>query len=244
MPLGSNEDDSRTSSSVFDPSGIRGLSSVQSVADSPDPMKPRTELMSIDLERALRWAAVCHRGQVRRGEAIPYFQHAAAVAMILDRAGFDEAVVIAGLLHDVVEDTEATLDQVRERFGEEVARTVAFCSEVKTDEQGNKRPWIDRKRDHLEALGGAPVAARGVVLADKLHNLLSIVCDLRDGRAVWALFHASRAEVLWYYRMMVERLGVGDPRLEVLAARCREALSQIETHAVATPPTVAEAAPD
>src|SRR4051812_30513137 len=94
------------------------------------------ELMSFELERALRWAAVAHDGQVRKGEKIPYFEHVVGVAMILDRLGFDESVVIAGLLHDVVEDTEVTLDQVRGRFGDEVARTVEACSEVKNDEQG------------------------------------------------------------------------------------------------------------
>ena len=75
--------------------------------------EPRS-LMTPNLERALRWAAVCHHGQFRRGSATPYFAHVMAVALILDRLGYDEGVVIAGLLHDVVEDTAATLDQVRE----------------------------------------------------------------------------------------------------------------------------------
>src|SRR3954447_26837434 len=110
------------------------------------------ELMTPDLERALRWAAVCHGGQVRKGGGVPYVQHVVAVAMILDRLGFGDEVVIAGLLHDVVEDTAATLDQVRAQFGDEVARMVEACSEIKTDASGRKRPWIDRKRDHIEAL--------------------------------------------------------------------------------------------
>src|SRR5207253_1805696 len=115
--------------------------------------------------------AVCHRGQERRGSGVPYVAHVVAVAMILDRLGFPEPVVIAGLLHDAVEDTEATPEQVRERFGPEVADLVHHCSEIKTDDQGRKRPWIDRKRDHLEALASAPLAARAILLADKLHNL-------------------------------------------------------------------------
>src|SRR5205807_3243496 len=99
------------------------------------------------LEQALRWSARCHEGQTRKGGHIPYFQHAAAVAMILDRAGFDEDVVVAGLLHDVVEDTTATFEDVALRFGPAVAETVRQCSEVKRDAEGRKRPWIDRKRD-------------------------------------------------------------------------------------------------
>jgi guanosine-3',5'-bis(diphosphate) 3'-pyrophosphohydrolase len=191
-------------------------------------MERREDLLSLNLERALRWASACHQGQVRRGSETPYVQHVVAVALILDRLGFPEDIVIAGLLHDAVEDTDATLDDVRARFGDEVARLVAFCSEVKTDSQGRKRPWIDRKRDHLEALDGAPMAARAVILADKLHNLLSIECDLREGRVVWSLFHAGRTDVLWYYRTAIDRFGQGDPRLEALAKRCRQVLAEIE----------------
>src|SRR4051794_25896442 len=171
-------------------------------------------LFSATLERALRWAAACHRGQVRRSSDVPYVAHVVAVAWILDRLGFPEEVVVAGLLHDVVEDTEATLEQVHAQFGPRVAALVAACSEIKLDAQGRKRPWIDRKRDHLEALAAAPVEARAVALADKLHNLLSIQLDLHAGRPVWSTFHADRPQVLWYYRTALERFAGGDPRLE------------------------------
>src|SRR5437879_8941353 len=101
----------------------------------PDPSRPttrrsepesareilRSEWITPRLEQALRWSARWHQGQTRKGGAIPYFQHVAAVAMILDRAGFDEDVVIAGLLHDVVEDTAATFEDVAARFGSAVA---------------------------------------------------------------------------------------------------------------------------
>ena len=114
----------------------------------------RTGWMSPRLERALRWSAVCHAGQTRKASDVPYFEHAAAVAMILDRAGFDEDVVIAGLLHDVVEDTEATLDDVA-AGSVRPSRDRSHCSEIKFDAEGRKRPWIDRKRDHLAAMAGA-----------------------------------------------------------------------------------------
>jgi (p)ppGpp synthase/HD superfamily hydrolase len=188
----------------------------------------RGELMTPRLERALRWAAVCHRGQSRKGGDIPYIEHVMGVALILDRIGFDEDVVIAGLLHDAVEDTEATLDDVRTRFGDQVAGIVAACSEIKTDADGRKRPWIDRKRDHLAALDGASVPARGVILADKLHNLVSIALDLREGQPVWSLFNAGRADVIWYYQTTLERIGWGEPKLERLAEHCRQVLAEIE----------------
>jgi len=199
-------------------------------------MDPRAELLSPNLERALRWAALAHRGQTRKASETPYVQHVVAVAMILDRLGFAEDVVIAGLLHDVVEDTNKSIVEVRAEFGDRIADVVAACSEHKLDGEGRKRPWIDRKRDHLEALAGAPVEALAVVLADKLHNLVAIACDLRDGRPVWSIFNAGRADVLWYYRTTVERSG-GDPRLEPLARKCRRILAEIESLAdVPAPP--------
>jgi len=191
-------------------------------------------LLSVNLERALRWAAAAHHGQFRRASGVPYFEHVVAVAMILDRLGFDEDVVVAGLLHDIVEDTDATLDDVRARFGPVVAGLVAHGSEVKLDGQGRKRPWIDRKRDHLAALADAPTEARAVVLADKLHNLLSIACDLRDGLPVWSLFHADRESVLWYYRTAVDAFGTSDPRLQALAGECRGLLHEIEAFKIPT----------
>jgi (p)ppGpp synthase/HD superfamily hydrolase len=187
-------------------------------------------LFSFDLERALRWAAVCHEGQRRKGSDTPYIEHVVAVALLLDRLGFAEEVVIAGLLHDVVEDTSATLEDVKSQFGAEVAAVVGHCSEVKTDAAGQKRPWAVRKREHLEALLHAPAAARAVVLADKLHNLISIELDLRAGRDVWSAFNAGRTAVLEYYRKSLEQLPTEDPRLVNLADRGRRVLAAIEAY--------------
>ncbi|AMV36425.1 HD domain-containing protein [Planctomyces sp. SH-PL62] len=191
-------------------------------------MSDAPPLYSDRLESASRFAAVAHQGQVRRSSETPYFQHVAAVAGILERAGFAEDVVIAGLLHDVVEDTPTTLDEVSRSFGPEVARLVGFCSEVKLDASGRKRPWIDRKTDHLAALADAPVEARAVILADKLHNLAAIAHDLARGVDVWAAFHADREQVLWYYEASLRVCGEGDPRLERLALACRAVLESLD----------------
>jgi guanosine-3',5'-bis(diphosphate) 3'-pyrophosphohydrolase len=187
------------------------------------------ELITSRLERAMRWAAESHQGQTRRCSGTPYVEHVMAVALVLDRAGFDEDVVIAGLLHDIVEDTQATFDNVAARFGAAVAETVRHCSEVKLDAQGNKRPWIDRKRDHLAAMALAPMAAKGVMLADKLHNLLSIELDLLEGRPVWSEFHADREQVLWYYKAAIDACGREDDRLARLVASCEEVLARVES---------------
>ncbi len=184
--------------------------------------------MSPRLDEALRFAAESHQGQTRRASNTPYISLVVAVAIILDRALFDEDVVIAGLLHDIVEDTPVTIAEVAARFGKRVAEIVGHCSEVKNDFHGVKRPWIDRKRDHIAALAGAPPAARAVVLADKLHNLVSIEVDLLQGRPVWSQFHAERDQVLWYYHAMIDRCGHDDHRLVQLAEACRDVLSRVE----------------
>ena len=179
-------------------------------------------------EKALRLAAVGHCDQTRKGSDTPYIEHPMAVALILDRSGFEEDVVIAGLLHDLVEDTGIPLDMLRDAFGEDVANIVAFCSEEKLDVEGRKRPWIDRKRDHLEAMSRANDAVRAVVLADKLHNLLSIKLDIQlDGGAVWDSFNAGRDQVLWYYGAMIDACHSEDPRLIRLLGECRGLLSEV-----------------
>jgi (p)ppGpp synthase/HD superfamily hydrolase len=185
--------------------------------------------MTPRLEMAMRWSALCHLGQTRKGSGIPSFEHAAAVALIVDRAGFDEDVVIAGLLHDVVEDTDATLADVDARFGPDVRELVWYCSEVKLDPEGRKRPWIDRKRDHLAALVGASIRAWAVILADKLHNLTSIDLDLEEGRPVWSQFSAERSQVLWYYRATIDAAPRDEPRIVSLADACRTVLARIES---------------
>jgi (p)ppGpp synthase/HD superfamily hydrolase len=187
----------------------------------------RSESISPRLENAMRWAAKRHQGQLRRGAGTPYFEHLAAVALILDRGGFDEDIVIAGVLHDIVEDTAATLHDVASRFGPSVAEIVMHCSENKIDSEGKKRPWLDRKRDHLVALAGAPPSARAVILADKLHNLISIELDLHEGRDIWSEFHAEPPLILWYYGAAIEACAQGDPGLNELARVCREALARV-----------------
>jgi (p)ppGpp synthase/HD superfamily hydrolase len=197
------------------------------------PLSPAPSLFSPRLDRALRFSALRHRHQRRKGSEVPYIQHPVAVAIILDRLGWPEDVVIAGLLHDAVEDTDATIDEVRAEFSESVAEIVGACTEHKRDASGNPRAWIDRKRDHIEVLRNAPVSARAVALADKLHNLLSIREDQQSGRAVHSLFNAPWSQVLWYYHTTIDSYAYGDERVQRLGDECRCVLTEIEGQ---TPP--------
>lgn len=193
------------------------------MTDSP------VELTSPLVEKAMRLAAEAHRDQTRKASTVPYLSHPASVALILARAGYgDEAVLSAALLHDVVEDTPLTLEQLALEFPEEVVQIVASLSEQKTDDAGVKRPWKDRKVDHIRHLKSASPEAKAVALADKLHNLTSMLHDQADcGDGLWDRFNATREEILWYHDEMIAAAATNDERVARLQAACRAALSQL-----------------
>src|SRR5262249_28728188 len=157
------------------------------------------------IERALRVAARAHREQTRKGTDIPYLTHPAAVALILLRAGFeDEATLAAALLHDVIEDTNYPAARLEAEFPAEVVAYVAAGTERKLASDGSKRPWIDRKREHLAQVEAGPVAVRAIALADKFHNLTTIVLDLDAGEPVWERFNADRKQSLQHSSDLVD----------------------------------------
>src|SRR5688500_431268 len=102
-------------------------------------------------DAALMLAARAHRDQLRKGTDIPYIAHPVHVSLILIRHGFGEDLAIAGLLHDVVEDTDVPLERIAAEFGDTVARLVAAVSETKTAD-GAERPWEQRKAEKLAHL--------------------------------------------------------------------------------------------
>jgi (p)ppGpp synthase/HD superfamily hydrolase len=115
---------------------------------------------------ALEQARADHAGQTRNGSGgMPYVEHPMRVAAILDQHGYGDVVLAAALLHDVVEDTETSLDELREKFGEEVAGLVGAM----TDDQSID-DYRERKAEHRERLAAAPVDSLAIYGADKLTN--------------------------------------------------------------------------
>jgi (p)ppGpp synthase/HD superfamily hydrolase len=165
-------------------------------------LKPQRSVtgFSARYDAALVLAAVAHRNQLRKGSDLPYIVHPVHVSVILMRYGFGEDMAIAGLLHDVVEDTNVPLEAIRAEFGSEIARLVDAVSETKTAD-GVELPWEQRKAEklaHLQA-GGSDVAA--LKAADAIHNARSIVADLqRVGTSVWARFKRGPGQTIDYYR--------------------------------------------
>lgn len=168
------------------------------------------------INHALAFAAKHHDRQVRKGTRLPYLTHPANVAIILTRYGRDEDTVIAGILHDVIEDcvrenyTREMLEQrIGDKFGEGVLDTVLTVTQRNVDDDGNDLSSEERKDDYLERLSGASESARWVCAADKLHNAGTIVADLNrtiDPGTVWSRFNAGRGGTVRWYRRVYERL--------------------------------------
>ena len=211
---------------------------------SPRPASPMTGY-SDRINHAFAFAAKHHDRQVRKGTRLPYLTHPANVAVILTRYGRDEETIVAGILHDVVEDcvnedyTQQMLEErIASKFGDEVLRTVLAITHRKTDDEGNQLSSEDRKADYLERLAYAGERARWVCAADKIHNGRSILADLRrtlDPDTVWGRFRVGREGTIRWYRQVHDRLralGFDAPIMEEL----RGVAEELETFRVVEEP--------
>lgn len=130
-----------------------------------------TRFYSALIHDAMEFAAEKHDGQYRKNpDTIPYISHPAAVGIILAQADFDEEVIAASLLHDMLEDCGVTHQQLADRFGEHVATLVQQVTEQK-----DVKDWIERKRLYREGLKNAELDALAIACADHLHNVNSFI---------------------------------------------------------------------
>lgn len=168
------------------------------------------------INHALAFAAKHHDRQVRKGTKLPYLTHPANVAVILTRYGSSNETVVAGILHDVIEDcvtegyTREMLEQrIGDKFGAKVLETVLTVTYRRHDDDGVELSNEDRKTDYLDRLSEANEEARWVCAADKVHNASSIVSDLRrtvDPETVWSRFGGGKAATARWYRQVYDRL--------------------------------------
>ncbi len=122
------------------------------------------------VREALEQARTDHEGQVRNGSGgMPYIEHPIRVAALLDEHGFGDEVLAAALLHDVVEDSDTTLDELREKFGGEVVGLVGAMTDDESIDD-----YRQRKAEHRERLAAAPTEAMAIYGADKLTNVRTL----------------------------------------------------------------------
>ena len=148
--------------------------------------------------KAIEFAAKAHTGQFRKSTNLPYILHPLGVGRILMEYDFPEEVVIAGILHDTIEDTPVTLKDILKHFGKDVKRIVEGASEPDRSDS-----WEKRKQHTIDYLKTAPEDVLFVACADKLDNIRAIKKDLNKiGNALWKRFNAKREKQSWYYKAL------------------------------------------
>ena len=152
------------------------------------------------VNRASEYAAICHRRQLRRSKKTPtpYIQHCFMVGYILEKAGFEDDVVAAGILHDVLEDTKSTQEDLRTNFGDRITELVNSVTE-----QDKSLAWEERKMRYLQRLEEVSDEAKAIATADKIHNISSMISALEEGIDVWSLFkRGERAQIMRFRKLL------------------------------------------
>ncbi len=166
--------------------------------------------LTYTIEKAIKKASLLHDGQVRKGTPnFPYITHLFSVATILSQYSDDEEVIAAGILHDTIEDTNYSPEELKNEFGTRVHDMVMEVTEKKGKEEVS---WRERKQAYLDSLAHTDNAeALLISVADKMHNLRSIIDDLREhGDGILKALSTSPSEQLWFFgehmRIVKERL--------------------------------------
>jgi (p)ppGpp synthase/HD superfamily hydrolase len=181
--------------------------------DFSSPLVAQAAARSALIEDAFAKASEAHAGQVRNGSGgMPYIEHPQAVAAVLAEHGFGDEVLAAALLHDVVEDSEATVADLRERFGEPVAGLVGALSD---DE--SIADYRERKDEHRERVAAAGADALAIYCADKLTNVRTLRNTYaKEGEAVAEEFKVPLDLKVEVWEADVELLRERAPRLAFL----------------------------
>ena len=160
------------------------------------------------LDRAIIFAVRAHAGTERRGKGFPYIVHPMEAVEIVSTMTTDQELLAAAALHDTVEDTDVTVEQIRAEFGDRIASLVA--SESDTFEAGvsEEDSWHSRKQAAIDRLAAASHDAKIVALGDKLSNMRAIARDYSiKGDELWKIFHAKdRRDHEWHYRGLADSL--------------------------------------
>lgn len=159
------------------------------------------------LDRAITFAVKAHQGMERKGKGFPYIVHPMEAVCIVATMTNDQELLAAAALHDVIEDTDTTADDLKKEFGERVAILVEAESDDKTG--GSKaETWHQRKQDTLDRLRNADLDIKIVALGDKLSNMRAIAHDYAVlGDELWNRFTVKDpAEHAWRYHALAEAL--------------------------------------
>lgn len=160
------------------------------------------------LDRAIIFAVKAHAGTERRGKGFPYIVHPMEAMEIVATITPDQELLAAAALHDVVEDTEISADEIRREFGDRIAALVVAESDVFVEGVSEEDSWHDRKQAAMDRLAAAPHDAKIVAMGDKLSNMRAIARDYAvKGDELWKIFHAKDPkDHEWHYRGLAASL--------------------------------------
>jgi (p)ppGpp synthase/HD superfamily hydrolase len=177
-------------------------------------------IMTDRITAAFELAFTLHDGSFRKGTSIPYIVHPMDVASNLIKSGASEDLVIAGLLHDIVEDEDYYLEVIEQQFGAEVRRLVDGASEPEDfrKEHNKKDTWRQRKAHTVDRIRDADRDLKLLSCCDKLSNIRDIIRDYRrEGDTFWSKFNATKDEQRWYYTSMLGSFAHGDSIEDTIA---------------------------
>ena len=159
-------------------------------------------------DRAVNFAVKAHSGTERRGKGFPYIIHLMEAVEIVATITPDQELLSAAMLHDTVEDTPVTVDDLRKEFGDRVASIVEAESDVRNEGESEHESWHRRKQEAIDRLTAAPLEAKIVALGDKLSNMRAIARDYAQiGDGLWKMFHVTeKSEHEWHYRGLAHAL--------------------------------------
>lgn len=160
------------------------------------------------LDRAIVFAVRAHAGTERRGKGFPYIVHPMEAMEIVATMTRDQELLAAAALHDTVEDTDVTIEQIRAEFGDRVASLVAAESDEPHQSRDSIENWRARKQAAINRLSSGSRDAKIVALGDKLSNMRAIARDYaKQGDKLWYIFHSNdRKDHEWHYRGLADAL--------------------------------------
>ena len=153
------------------------------------------------IEKAVLFATKVHAGTLRKGTDRPYILHPMEAMSVVKKYTFDEDVLAAAVLHDTVEDTSVTVEQLEKEFGPRVAALVASVSEDKREYLPAEATWVERKRETILHLKEASHETKLICLGDKYSNLRDMYDDYAElGDELWERFNQKDKRMhAWYY---------------------------------------------
>ena len=160
------------------------------------------------LDKAIVFAAKAHQGVERRGKGFPYIAHPLEAMAIVATMTNDQELLAAACLHDVLEDTDVTYEELKKEFGQRVADLVAAESDPVVENKSQEESWEQRKQFAIDRLAKAPRDVQMVAMGDKLSNMRAMYRDYRDiGEDLWLRFHVTDPKLHeWHYRGLANAL--------------------------------------